>query len=321
MIISLEEIWNTPIDEMNKQLESENVDISKLLPIEKYLKFSELYDYYNKLSPEDSKIVKDPLFKLSMLRTSDIKLSTGLNIYINLISSEQQRQNFYNSRDPRCLTNNFENNNPIDPIDLTPISIENLYVINNTCYNKETVRTLISQQNIDIYRQPIPQNVFIDFNIPFFENYLQFKNVYNPINKSLKLNNQNINSNILRNLIFPNDLITLDLSDNFIDSLENVIFPNSLKYLLLAGNFIDFSFDIGNINNLNLKGLSLEQTNIRNQRIEFPNSIIKLLLGYNYIETLDNLKFGEFLIFLNLVGNPICNTNINLENIDINCTV
>jgi hypothetical protein len=329
MTISLEEIWDTPMDEMDEQLESENIIIYQLSPVEKYIKFSELYDNYNKLSLEDSKIVRDPLFKFSMLRTfgtpgfvssnTVTRLSVGLELYKKLISSDENREIIYNSRDPRCLTNNFENNNPIDPIALTPISGENLYVIDKTCYNKESVRALISHQNIDIYRQPISKNVFIDFNIPFFGNGVQFEYFYDPIKKNLQLDHNDINTNILRNIIFPNNLVTLDLSDNLIDSLENIIFPKSLKNFFLDGNPINFSFFFKSINNLSLNILSLENTNIENQTIEFSNNIIKLSLRDNHIETLNNLKFGESLEYLDLVGNNVCNTDINLGDIDVNC--
>lgn len=323
MTISLEEIWNTPIDQMNEQLESENVIIYKLLPVEKYIKFSELYDFYNKLSPEDSKIIRDPLFKMSMLRSFDTSsnssFSVGLELYKNLISSEKNREIFYNSRDPRCFTNDFENNNPIDPIDLTTILPENLYVIDKTCYNKETVRSLISHQNIDIYRQPISQNVFSDFDIPFFGNGLQFDYVYDPIKKYLQLDYNGINSTLLRDFIFPKNIVILDLSGNLIDSLENIIFPKSLKYLFLDKNPINFSLFFPAINNLKLNLLSLENTNIRNRSIEFSDNIIKLSLKNNHIENLNNLKFGESLEFLDLGGNQVCNTDINLENIEINC--
>lgn len=224
----------------------------------------------------------------------------------------------------RCKTNDFNGNNPIDPINLELITPENLYILNDTCYNKESVRKLLSVGNIDIYRQPIPREVYEDFGIDYpeniFEDYNGFVNAYNPITNELNLNNRGITTNFLIDFIFPNNLKILLLSNNNITSLNGINFPNQLEVIDISNNNITYSLGFGNLLIIStLKNLNLENTNFSNVNrdyIQFPDNILLLNLSNNNIRNLNYFKFNINLIELNLSNNPInFDLGLNIYNI------
>lgn len=93
-----------------------------------------------------------------------------------------------------------------------------------------------------------------------------------------------------------------------------------MEKLDLSYNNINYSLGLGNIFELeNFKSLDLENTNIKSQNIYFPNNIKQLDLSYNNIENLNNLRFGNSLEYLRLTYNPICNSNIYLGGVYIDC--
>lgn len=125
-----------------------------------------------------------------------------------------------------------------------------------------------------------------------------------------------INRGLLNDILCPDTLRELNISDNGIVDIDRFTLPASLQSLKLADNPIvwtgNFSFPP------NLQYLDLKNTNINTLNLfKFPDSIESLILSVNKIETIDDYRFPEKLRLLAMgmnrvskVVNPIFSHNI-----------
>lgn len=212
-----------------------------------------------------------------------------------------------------CKYNDFdENQKPVDPVSFEIIPEKNLYVLNDRCYDKNTIRELLVSNNKDpIHREKIPLIVYQDFGID--PNYYLY----------LDLAYRNINDEWLKNNTFPNKLLYINLSFNNISDISRVIFPINLLELKLNNNFLTkiniksktlkiLNLSNNLINNINLEDIpNLEDLNLENNKITIINiksltNLKTLNLNYNQLYIKD-IEFSNSIQMLYLKNNKITN--------------
>lgn len=165
-----------------------NFDISDNTPdINKRLLLIKIYAELKLLPTDEISMVKSPYFEDAILKRADNFGNKEYDSTLNTLDNLYEK-NYYIKEDPRCQSNKFEGKIPIDPIYLEPIEYDKLFVLNNTCYDKDSIREWVSKQNTNIYtdvnRQPIPEKSLRELGIEK-NNYLvdnRDKNMYDYAN-------------------------------------------------------------------------------------------------------------------------------------------
>ena len=226
----------------------------------------------------------------------------------------QENRNIKKERNPECKYNDFdENNDPIDPITHQTFDENKNYVLNDRCYDADSIRILLTTTNKDPYtRGEIPKSVYDDLGVEYPDtvdlssqnmSYQQLLNIQFSMDiKYLDLHDNEITS--LENINFPMNLETIDLSMNQLISLQDVIFSTNLYHLDLSHNRIVSLQDV--IFPVNLRYLHLDDNRISSlENIILPENIEGIYLSHNKIKTIKNMTFPRNLISLDLSDNEI----------------
>ena len=297
---SLQEIWDLSLNDIKNFIKDQKISTQYLSDLDLYFLTFDLKS--DQLSDEDRDIIQDPLFEeilgnLSSLSHSD-QLNRGLQLYNQLKNNPEKLKEKLKERNPKCKFNDFDQyNNPIDEIKMKSIQKNNVYVLGERCYDKNTIRNLLTSTKKDpITNKVIDESVYRDLGVPY-EN--ENSNIL-----ELALRNRNITSEQLRNYNFPPDLKFLILNNNPITSLLDVNFPLNLIRLYLRNN------QISSLLNVNfppdLQGLYLKNNQITSLlNVNFPPNLIELDLGDNQITSLLNVKFPSNLKKLYIQNNQI----------------
>lgn len=269
---TLQQIWNFPINEIHQILTDHDIDFSELSDIDSYFLVTDIY--LNNFNEEDRKIAMDPLFEETINKIYH-------DSYPQLFEQGLQNYNFIknSSKNLTCKYNNFDSNNyPVDPITKKSISnVQNVYTINEKCYDKNTIRKILSEGGINpITNQKLQQNVYNDFNVKSSDIYI----------KILNLSNKNLND--LKNQYFPPNLEILNLSNNQITNLKNINFPQTLIELNLSNNKIIslLGFNCPK----NLKVLDLSNNKITILDFNNPSENLTVILFGNPIQNIEEFK-------------------------------
>lgn len=203
-----------------------------------------------------------------------------------------------------CKYNNFDlDDNPIDDNTLKSINPENIYVLDDKCYDKNSIREILytSKVNPSTGKQ-FKQSVYEDFNI---EN-IHKNEKYN----ELDLNNYGLEDSNLFDYDF-NDYNSVILDNNNLNTLgkfDRLNYDNTIIYLSASNNHI--VFNLGDTLPKYIKTLILNNNKIRLLNdIKFPNTLEDLELSGNLIESLLNINFSINLLSLNLSNNKIKSLN------------
>ena len=302
--LTLQEIWNTPLSQIQDILKTDdNTD-----EIQNYINASVMS--IKNLSRQEQEIVTDPLFEKAMRKVSvdtpqDRRLDLGLQIYNEMKANQNIEKEIIKERNPKCKYNDFdENNDPIDPITYQTFDESKNYILNDRCYDADSIRMLLTTSNKDPYtREDIPKSVYDDLGVEYPDT--------SNTSRTLDLSNQNITNEQLLNIQFHRNIKILDLSNNQITSLENVIFPTNLEILDLQNNQITSLQNV--IFPTNIMKLLIENNQITSlQNVIFPTNLKFLYLENNQITSLENVIFPENLKSLELQYNQIT----SLENIN-----
>ena len=321
---TLQQIWNLSEEDVNTILDTRQVQKDRITnQSQSYIWISQLYNWENRLSVEEKNIVENPLFEEIMMNTNNInksdRLVTGLVRMLNINVKPLK-----SSRDPLCKYNNFLEDEPIDPIDYDVITKNEIYYLNDTCYNKETIRQILNSggDKDPLTRQKLSRKVYDDFNVKYGDSRTE-----------LDLSNKALTTSDLYQYKFPEYLIKLLLTNNQIDSLMKINFPDHLQELFVNDNQI-YSIDnikslpelqLLNLNDnqlLQLNGISkfkklIEIDCNHNQitiivEIELLDNLSELYLSYNNIVSLEHVKFPKNLKILGLNNNNIKSlSNVN----------
>ncbi|CAL5970936.1 Conserved_hypothetical protein [Hexamita inflata] len=120
---------------------------------------------------------------------------------------------------------------------------------------------------------------------------------------TLSLNNNYYTKNTELNICKLNNLVTLDLSANKIESCQFFVFPDSLKILNLSCNNIS---TLDRLHLVNLVELDLRNNKLQDiQQIGKIHSLVKLNLSNNLISDISPLYGNECLVELNISKNKI----------------
>eukprot|EP01083_Nonionella_stella_P155288 501491_1 len=126
--------------------------------------------------------------------------------------------------------------------------------------------------------------------------------------KYLHLSGVGVTDHNLRQIKFPESLIELDLSDNYITSISHIVFPPTLRILYLNNNKIKCLNRIHlphTLTHLYLNDNQLENNRKHQMSIRFPESLHTLDLGNNFLHSLYGMKLPKHLKRLYLDNNGI----------------
>ena len=238
--MNLDVIWNLPYSKVLEFLEEKNIKTAA----DAYIRMSQMS--VNDLPVEEQLLVNNNLFTSEMLKTNDLPQDKKLEVGIsNMFDLDHQLRIKYKGIIYYKKTCKFvEFNEEYDPID--PISGDklknNCFCLNQRCYNQSTIKKILKKENPrdPFTRELIPQyfiNKYGDKPFKFRGRELNehFGDLY------LDLSGLNLTDEDLEDIVLPEGLIQLDLSNNKLTSFSLEL-PEGLEILGLSNNqIIDFS--------------------------------------------------------------------------------
>ena len=138
-----------------------------------------------------------------------------------------------------CKTNNTDDDGfPLDPITFDRILKENIFNINGTCYNKDSIKDYIRRGNrIDIYRQPISSKDIIELFITIHGNTICIRDVYDLLTNE-----------VLKSINIPRGN-TLQIESSRLESIANISFDSSFLTIKIISTNQSLFNEMVTINN------------------------------------------------------------------------
>jgi hypothetical protein len=210
---TLQDIWSASIDDINGYLQDNNIETNSLSDLDKYILVSIKQSEKNILSQFENDIINTNYFIDTMKSTEENphnqRLVRGIAIIIKKYvmdnideMKEKEEREEINNRNPLCRYNDFNGNNPIDPITLEIIT--DLYHLNGRCYNKSTIINILTNGNKrdPFTRELIPVNVYNELGVN--RNTINVVNVDNRPNVTNNISNNTVRALLNNQMRFNN---------------------------------------------------------------------------------------------------------------------
>lgn len=322
---TLSQIWNLSIGEIQRFLSENDQDVYGISDTQLYLLSFDLSK--DQLSTNEIKIIEDPVFQNLMYKNEKIPHNQRLKYVLQQYNQVKQNQRITSQpllekniqvgqkikRNPKCERNDFDENNvPIDGVTFDPIPENEIYVLNQRCYNVETIRQILRTNGEDPFsREKIPENVYNELISSDRNLSLKFVEEFTQLTKTMLADNYFSNNKskyrdwMLDPPIFNENKKSIEICSNLVEDILNVInnidsidskISRRSSVLAIATAITAMTFFAGQITNLTLilsvlgarvggiaLGIQLNSTEDRNEMLKVNE------LFQDYINCVNNV--------------------------------